>query len=82
LARETNWECCPKGKKNAKKHYYLKQLFENWALPEAKRKWEVNTNESYFNKHYNINNSLIWDPNKQDLMMEKAKHKKLCYCFD
>jgi hypothetical protein len=31
----------PKKKKIAKKHYYLMQLFENCALPEAERKWGI-----------------------------------------
>jgi hypothetical protein len=67
----------PKKENIAKQCYYLKPLFENHALPEAERKWEVYTYESYFcYKHYNINNKLIWDPNnKQDVMVEKANTK-------
>jgi hypothetical protein len=72
----------PKKKNIAKKHFYLQQLFENCTLSHTKRKWEVYTDESYIHKHHNSNNDLIWDPNnKQDVIIEKAKHKRHHYGF-
>lgn len=38
----------PNKKNSRKKHYYLRELFENCALPETERKWEVYTNEAIF----------------------------------
>ena len=63
-------------------HYYMWLLFENCALPDTEKKWEVYTDESCTYQHYNRNNNSIWDlNNKQDVMMEKAKHKSSPYCF-
>jgi hypothetical protein len=66
----------PKKKNLAKKHYYLKSLFKNQALPVEKRKREVYIDKNYIYKSYNCNNDSIWDPNnKQNVMTENAKYK-------
>jgi hypothetical protein len=41
----------PTKKNIANRNHYLKQLFENCALQETKRKQEVYTDESYIHKH-------------------------------
>jgi transposase len=66
----------------AKKHFYLRRLFDNRSLPPGERKREVYTDESYIHEHYNRNDDSIWDPNdEQDVMTSKAKHKGRRYCF-
>lgn len=66
----------PNKKNSRKKHYYLRELFENCALPETERKWEVYTNESYIYKYKYRNNDFIQHLNDhQDVMMERATHK-------
>ena len=72
----------PSAENVAKKHYYLRKLFENANQPAEARKREVYTDESYIHEHYHRNDDSIWDPNdEQDLQTSKDKHKGRRYCF-
>ena len=69
------------GTLSQRKIYCQKTLLLEVTVPEqctsrGRRKQEVYTYESYIYTYYNRNDNLIWDPSiKQDIMMEKAKHK-------
>jgi transposase len=66
----------------AKRHYYLRQFFDNRAAPKETRLREVYTDESYIHEHYHRLTDSLWDPNDdQDLQFGKDKHKGRRYCF-
>ena len=62
--------------------WYFTEVLRNWSLPPEEQLQDVYTDESYVHEHYKRHRESLWDPNDEQDLQTRDKHKggRCCFC--